>query len=162
MDLLRAVAVAMAAYFLLPSSFPHPYMGVPAEVVSPDALALFPPFPANLSGPFAPNHHLTTRATRMFEGKVSGAESVAVAPDGTLVMLDKYGYVHRARQADSDGDDALHDAGYVTCIGLFHCGYSARARQVMNSAWCGKLTLHKTQTHAIGCSHWPLSTVASV
>ena len=32
-----------------------------------------------------------SRAQRLFEGRVSGAESVAVAPDGTLVMLDKFG-----------------------------------------------------------------------
>ena len=55
----------------------------------PEALALFPPFPPNLTGVWAPNQALAKHATRLFEGRVSGAESVAVAPDGMLVMLDK-------------------------------------------------------------------------
>ena len=107
----RAATAALAAYLLLPSSFPPPCTGRAAEEIPLSALSLFPPFPPNLTGPWAPNQALAKHATRLFDGRVSGAESVAVAPDGTLVMLDKFGYVHLARQSNDDGDDALHDAG---------------------------------------------------
>jgi hypothetical protein len=45
------------------------------------------------------NTFLRDHAERLFEARVSGAESVAVRGDGTLVMLDKYGQVWEAKVA---------------------------------------------------------------
>ena len=46
---------------------------------------------------------LRNATTRLFEGRVQGAESVAVVPEsGDLVLLDRYGYLHRA-SATPDG-----------------------------------------------------------
>jgi len=58
-------------------------------------------FPPNLTGPFARNRRLQA-AVRLFEGKILGSESVAVTPGGELIMLDKFGYVHRARPSAQD------------------------------------------------------------
>eukprot|EP01047_Picozoa_sp_COSAG01_P041853 COSAG01_NODE_3619_length_5862_cov_3.208745_1_plen_394_part_00 len=90
---LLAVVLAMSLM-----DMPTPYHGrVPAPVDS-ESLARFPSFPANLTGPFAPNDVLASRAVRLLDGQIHGAESVAVSPDGTLLMLDKFGWLHRARQ----------------------------------------------------------------
>ena len=90
------LALACCAWF---GSFPHPYA---AHTANHDDAALerLPPFPPDLTGVFEPNALLATHAQRLFEGRVSGAESVAVTPDGTLVMLDKFGYIHRAAPGD--------------------------------------------------------------
>lgn len=42
-------------------------------------------------------------AHRLFEGQVHGSETVAVGPDGRLVMLDKFGYLHEAMQDGKGG-----------------------------------------------------------
>jgi sugar lactone lactonase YvrE len=47
------------------------------------------------------NTFLRDNSVRLFEGRVSGAESVAVAADGALLMLDKYGQVWEAKPTDS-------------------------------------------------------------
>ena len=71
---LAAVAVAVYLHPLL-TSFPHPYSSLTATPSDPQSLARFPPFPPDLSGPFAPNELLAQHATRLFEGRVVGAES---------------------------------------------------------------------------------------
>ena len=115
---LAAVAVAVYLHPLL-TSFPHPYSSLTATPSDPQSLARVPPFPPDLSGPFAPNELLAQHATRLFEGRVVGAESVAVAPDGTLIMLDKYGYVHHARKSPTGEyqllaeDDATAELLYI-------------------------------------------------
>lgn len=45
-------------------------------------------------------------ATRLFEGQISGSESVTMAPDGRFIMLDRYGAVREALQQD-DGSMVL-------------------------------------------------------
>jgi hypothetical protein len=62
------------------------------------SLDRFPPTPANLTGTFAPNRLLAQHAVRLFDGEIHGAESVSLSPDGTLVMIDKFGFMHRARE----------------------------------------------------------------
>lgn len=62
--------------------------------------------PRPLQGPFAPNDALR-RAVRLFEGAVRGSESVAVAPDGTMVMCDKFGWVWEAKAAAGTGVPTL-------------------------------------------------------
>lgn len=97
------VGVVIFAIQLYPylTSFPHPYSALSATPTDPSSVARFPQFPPDLSGAFARNEQLAQHATRLFEGRVVGAESVALVPDGTLIMLDKYGYVHRARKSKS-------------------------------------------------------------
>ena len=72
--------------------------------------------PAALEGPYALNRKLQN-ATRLFEGQVHGSESVGVAGDGTLVMLDKWGYVRRAAPASGGAGPAYalldETPGYV-------------------------------------------------
>ena len=94
--------VGLAVHPLL-TSFPDPYTGHPAAPLDAVTLGRFPEFPPALTGDFAANERLT-HATRLFEGQIQGAESVAVSPDGTLVMLDKFGFVHRARKRADDTD----------------------------------------------------------
>ena len=83
------VIVALQLYPYL-TSFPHPYSGLTASPTDPGSVARFPEFPPDLSGAFMRNEQLAQHAIRLFQGRVLGAESVAVAPDGTLIMLDKY------------------------------------------------------------------------
>ena len=92
----------VAGCVLVPRHVPAPVRGTAATPGDPASFARFPPFPVNLTGTFEKNERLAQHAVRLFEGRVDGAESVAVAPDGTLVMLDKYGYIHRARKKDSE------------------------------------------------------------
>jgi sugar lactone lactonase YvrE len=54
-----------------------------------------PPHLSKKQGVFAPNAALRS-AVRLFDGLVAGSESVAVAPNGTLVMCDRYGFVWHA------------------------------------------------------------------
>ena len=96
------VLVALVVHPLF-TSFPEPYADRTASPIDALSLGRFPAFPPALSGAYAPNGLLAQHATRLFEGQIRGAESVAVSPDGTLVMLDKFGYVHRARRADDVG-----------------------------------------------------------
>lgn len=96
---------------LAPVGLPHPYSGESAVPVPPTSFSRFPTFPANLTGLFG-NRLLEEHATRMFEGKVHGAESVAVAPDGTLIMIDRFGYIHTASPTTTEGASAV-GGGYT-------------------------------------------------
>eukprot|EP00747_Dinoflagellata_sp_TGD_P170373 gnl/TRDRNA2_/TRDRNA2_201771_c0_seq1.p1 gnl/TRDRNA2_/TRDRNA2_201771_c0~~gnl/TRDRNA2_/TRDRNA2_201771_c0_seq1.p1 ORF type:complete len:493 (+),score=64.50 gnl/TRDRNA2_/TRDRNA2_201771_c0_seq1:99-1577(+) len=92
---------------------PSPYQEFTAMEIEPERLRLVPgfeqgsTFPANLTGPFAINQRLKA-AKRLFEGRIPGSESIAVAPDGQMFMLDKFGYVHRADR--STGEYVLSEA----------------------------------------------------
>ena len=97
------VAVMCAGFFV---DMPHPYHGRKPAPIDAASLARFPPFPANLTGPYEKNDLLAKHAVRLLEGQVHGAESVAVAPDGTLLMLDKYAWLHRARQQEPRAAEA--------------------------------------------------------
>jgi len=106
---LVAVAACCAAWlarrFTLPA--PDEDLGWPLPLGR-DVLALAaggargPAVPAALEGPYALNAKLRN-ATRLFEGRVLGSESVAVQEDGVLVMLDKFGYVRRAAPDPAGG-----------------------------------------------------------
>ncbi|PSC75234.1 strictosidine synthase [Micractinium conductrix] len=96
---------------------PFPAHNLAPEVVPADRV----PQPRPAAGPFAPNTALCG-ATRLFEGRVVGSESVAVAPDGTLWMLDKWGVAHTAEalegaaggagdSADSGAEGVVSGAG---------------------------------------------------
>lgn len=96
------IAVVAAVVGQLLTAMPSPYAGVTTLDIAPDVAARFPSSGPVLEGRFAPNEKLR-RATRLFEGQVIGAESVAVSSKGELIMLDKFGYVHRARSVLKDG-----------------------------------------------------------
>ncbi|CAL5229353.1 g12664 [Coccomyxa viridis] len=84
------------------TDLPLPYPAiVPVGRYHPDKLPSFGP----LEGPYATNEKLKN-ATKLFEGQIHGSESVALARDGSLWMLDKYGYVWRAPE-DGKGSYAL-------------------------------------------------------
>ena len=93
-----AAAAALAA--ILCSQFtkqPPPYDDGAASVIKVDARLLAgnahgAPFPPVYKGKWALNDRLT-KATRLFEGQVEGSESVATLSDGTLLTVDKYGWV---------------------------------------------------------------------
>ena len=78
---------------------PQPYDDGAAIKVHPSILDYLtivdraPSFPPPSSG--RPDDRLA-RATRLFEGQVEGSESVATLKDGTLLTLDKYGWVWTA------------------------------------------------------------------
>ena len=78
------------------------------------------PRPAPLAGAYAPNAALR-RAARLFEGSVRGSESVAVAQDGSLLMLDKFGRLLRAQPSSSpsgsDGGGYLLEAEPLALLG---------------------------------------------
>jgi hypothetical protein len=121
----------------MPLPFPaHNFFPVPIAL---DRL----PKPCKAEGPFAPNT-LLRKARRLFEGQVVGsgahlccslaaplaflifcasvrAESVAVAPDGRLWMLDRYGYVWTASgdQHDLDGQPLAY-VGPGRPLGFHH------------------------------------------
>lgn len=42
-------------------------------------------------------------ATRLFDGQVQGSESVTFAPDGRLILLDKYARVLQVREGGQAG-----------------------------------------------------------
>ena len=93
-----AAAAAFAA--VLASKFtsqPPPYDDGAASIIKVDARLLAgnahgAPFPPVYKGKWALNDRLT-KATRLFEGQVEGSESVATLSDGTLLTVDKYGWV---------------------------------------------------------------------
>ena len=85
-----AVWWAYQAHLLL-SSMPHPYEATTALDLSPEVLARVQSVPFLLE-----SNEKLRGATKLFEGRVMGAESVAVTHDGTLLMLDRFGYLHRA------------------------------------------------------------------
>lgn len=102
-------AVCLAMIWTAPSGMPHPYSGLSVEEISEESFARFPDVPANLTGKFS-NNYLAQYAKRMFVGQIHGAESVAVTSNGTLIMVDKFGYVHRALQTGAESD---LDCGYT-------------------------------------------------
>jgi len=61
--------------------------------------------PLHSQGPFKPNSRLRS-ATRLFDGLIEGSESVAVAPNGTLVMCDRAGFVWHADAPTAGGLEA--------------------------------------------------------
>ena len=137
-SLLSGRAVGRSRYL---TSFPHPYSGLTATPTDPDSVARFPQFPPDLSGAFSRNEQLAQHATRLFKGRVVGAESVAVAADGTLIMLDKYGYIHRAHkstageytlQAENDNAPPLQYIGPGRPLG-FHVIENGNALLVCDS-----------------------------
>ena len=93
-----AAAAALAA--ILASKYtsqPPPYDDGAASIIKVDARLLAgnahgAPFPPVYKGKWALNDRLT-KATRLFEGQVEGSESVATLSDGTLLTVDKYGWV---------------------------------------------------------------------
>ncbi|KAF8061129.1 Apmap [Scenedesmus sp. PABB004] len=94
-----AGVVALISGGQLRVPLPAPAHGHYVHVVSEDVL---PWRPAPLEGPFAPNTRLRD-AVRLFEGRVLGAESVAVAPGGGLALLDRYGRLLEAARAPGGG-----------------------------------------------------------
>jgi len=86
---------------------PPPYDDGGAQAIDDERRALFPggangpAFPADLSGKLWVQGLVDAKlrsAELLFIGRVQGAESVAVSPDGELVMLDKFGWLHSARE----------------------------------------------------------------
>jgi sugar lactone lactonase YvrE len=128
-----AAAAALAA--VLASKFtsqPPPYDDGAASLIKVDARLLAgnahgAPFPPVYKGKWALNDRLT-KATRLFEGQVEGSESVATLSDGTLLTVDKYGWVWTAPRGATKatmkwyvgpgrplGFHAVDDQLYVAC-----------------------------------------------
>ena len=89
-----AIAAVLASKY---TSQPPPYDDGAASLIKVDARLLAgnahgAPFPPVYKGKWALNDRLT-KATRLFEGQVEGSESVATLSDGTLLTVDKYGWV---------------------------------------------------------------------
>eukprot|EP00965_Chrysotila_dentata_P237962 6202217-Pleurochrysis_carterae.AAC.4 len=82
--------------------------------IPPDQLALLagnirgPALKPVLEGAYAANAKLKS-TKRLFEEIVVGAESVAVMPSGELIMLDKFGYMHRAAPTKGGEYSLRHD-----------------------------------------------------
>ncbi len=111
-----AIAAVVACLAVAPlRSLPYPYhAGLPLLDIPNSTLARLTP--GSFEPPFALNGRLQA-ATRLFEGQVSGSESVAVTPAGDLIMLDKYGFVHRAVREPSSGEYTLRADAPTTYIG---------------------------------------------
>ncbi|KAI8467567.1 MAG: strictosidine synthase [Monoraphidium minutum] len=92
-----AVLSIRSGWVLVP--LPYPAVGKHVHQVPADVL---PWTPRPLEGVLAPNKKLQ-QATRLFEGKIQGSESVAVSPDGKLVMLDKFNKVWEAAPVAGGG-----------------------------------------------------------
>ncbi|CAH0375114.1 unnamed protein product [Pelagomonas calceolata] len=128
-----AAAAAIAA--ILGSKYtsqPPPYDDGAASLIKVDARLLAgnahgAPFPPVYKGKWALNDRLT-KATRLYEGQVEGSESVATLSDGTLLTVDKYGWVWTAPRGATKatkkwyvgpgrplGFHAVADALYVAC-----------------------------------------------
>ena len=96
----EAVLAVVVGRVLYPLTLvmPPPYEDGGAVAIPPADAALLPgqvngsAFPPAFVGAWALNEELT-RATRLFEGIVVGSESVAVAGNGDLVTVDRYGWV---------------------------------------------------------------------
>lgn len=93
--LVIVLAATACKVFVVPlfQRMPPPYEGVVARELSAEDMALLPgaavPTRA-FEGKWALNGRLR-QATRLFEGQVSGSESVAVFSNGDLVTVDKFG-----------------------------------------------------------------------
>lgn len=93
-------------------ALPPPFDDTTALVIPAARMELYPggakgaPLPANFSGVLALNERLR-KARRFFKGVVVGSESVALTDTGSLVMIDRRGFVFRAhprRVASMRGD----------------------------------------------------------
>lgn len=91
---------------------PHPCSQNP--VIIPEDLL---PKPAPLEGVFAPNEVLK-KAERLFDGRIDSSESVVFAPDGSLIMLDKFGNVWQAARADGGSEQFRLRPKPLTRLGL--------------------------------------------
>ena len=64
-----------------------------------------------------------SRVQKLFVGQIEGVESVGVSNNGTLVMLDKYGYVHLAEKDDSISKESIdNNYGYQFVGEKFYIG----------------------------------------
>jgi len=106
----------LASVLMVPllHSMPAPYEGRVAGPIAAHLLDLMPggkhgsPFPPDLSSaPFLKNDRLK-EARRLFQGQVTGSESVAVMRSGELLMLDRWGYMRRAGRKEG-GDDLSYE-----------------------------------------------------
>lgn len=117
---------------------PHP-ANIPVQIMDPDNLPKF----GKLEGVYAPNEKLR-KATILFEGRIHGSESVAVAKDGSLYMLDKFGFVWRApRNAAGSYDlemEPLAHMGSGRPLG-FH--FDAEGNLIVCMAGAGLVMLEK-------------------
>ncbi|BDA50629.1 Adipocyte plasma membrane-associated protein [Coccomyxa sp. Obi] len=117
---------------------PHP-ANVPVQYMDPDNVPKF----GELEGVYAPNEKLRG-ATKLFEGKIQGSESVAVAKDSSLYMLDKFGFVWRApRNAAGSYDlekEPLAHLGSGRPLG-FH--FDAEGNLIVCMAGAGLVMLEK-------------------
>ena len=102
--------------------------------------SLYPhPAPLAPGSPFPPNDRLARAAVRLFEGRISGAESVAVAPDGTYLLADKYGWVWES------GDGAtLTKVAHLGAGRPLGSHLDARGRLVVCLAGTGLVRLDRT------------------
>jgi sugar lactone lactonase YvrE len=99
-------------------SMPHPYEGLRAVEISEEKQRAINRVgqPKEFAAPFLRNEELR-KARRLFEGQIHGSESVAVRPNGELVMLDKFGYLHTGRLGDGDGAPDVLDEKPALYIG---------------------------------------------
>ena len=99
------------------TAMPHPYSSTTTGVVSPERASRMSSGTEILASQ-AYSRKWTDLAAqdgvaRLFEGHVHGSESVAISTDGQLLMLDRYGFLHRAKQ-DSRARYVLQNAsGYL-------------------------------------------------
>ena len=132
-----AAAAALAA--VLGSKYtsqPPPYDDGAASLIKVDARLLAgnahgAPFPPVYKGKWALNDRLT-KATRLFEGQVEGSESVATLSDGTLLTVDKYGWVWTCVEifaSSSTPSTCLLDGVISTQVGRRRAGPRKRPRR---------------------------------
>jgi hypothetical protein len=110
------IGVALSVY-LSKLTLPYPYDAFQSQPIPASHLDYFP------GGAQAPLLHLydeennqhhqsdnkwLSGVRRLFDGQVSGVESVAVTSNGTLVLLDKFGYIHTATPTPKN-DANVHD-----------------------------------------------------
>lgn len=119
-----AGCAALAACFVYPIAcyMPHPYGNVAAVDVSAAAAARFPDglsFKDGLHPTFTPNSRLKSTGS-LFEGRVSGAESVAVDSSGALLLLDRFGDLHRAKPGSDQAEPAGFWGGAGRPLGFHH------------------------------------------
>lgn len=106
-----AACLAAALCLITPLTMPaQHYPGRFVQPIAPERIARLPAFPLKIEGFATVKERRLLAATRLFEGRVVGSESVAITPDGKkLSMLDRWGRLHTASIAD-DGSLEL-DAG---------------------------------------------------
>ena len=112
------IAVLAGCLYDPVTRLPHPFQNTPVveiddirygRIAATMAASVDDPVRAVIVAKNNTAHHKLldpSRLTRLFQGQVVGAESVAVNPDGRLTMLDKFAFVHHAA-ASADGKMAL-------------------------------------------------------